>query len=122
MAKYSITATFIAGSTATGTQSDIITLNEKVLTGIIVSGSIITGSYITFLVSNNGTTFYPLYDSSNTEVTLTPTSASRAFNVNPENFLPWSFVKARLGTSASPKAQATYNAAVEFVTRDSAVK
>jgi len=122
MAKYSIIGTLIAGATATGTQSDIVTLNEKVLTGVIVSGSIITGSYITFLVSNDGTTFHPLYDSNNTEVTLIPTSASRAFNVNPENFLPWSFVKARLGTSASPKAQATYNTTIEFVTRDSAVK
>jgi hypothetical protein len=122
MAKYSTTATFVAGATATGTQTTAVTLNEKVLTGIVVSGSIITGSYITFLVSNDGTTFYPLYDSSNTEVTLIPTSASRAFNVNPENFLPWSFVKARLGTSASPKAQATYDTTIEFITRDSAVK
>lgn len=116
MPKYSTTEIFTAGSTATGTQTGVVTLNERTLTGFIVSASTITGTKISFIVSRNNVDFYPLYDSDSTEVVLTVTSACRAYNLNPTTFMPWDHVKARLGTSASGVAQATYNTQVEFVT------
>jgi hemolysin activation/secretion protein len=115
MPKYSTTETFTAGSTATGTQTGVVTLNERTLTGFIVSASTITGTKVTFLVSTDAISFYPLYDSDSSEVSLTVTSASRAYNLKPSVFLPWDYIKARLGTSASAVAQATYSTGVEFV-------
>lgn len=112
MPKYSNPATITVGST----ESSFIRLNERAATGLIVTGSVISGSLVSFLVSNDGVSYYPLYDSSSTEVSLVVTSASRAYNLNPEAFMGWNFIKVRLGTSASAKAQATYPAGVEIVT------
>lgn len=112
MAKYITDATILIGNT----QSNSIFLNETVPTGFIVSGSVITGSLVSFLVSTDNTNFYPLYDNTSTEVSLVVTSASRAYSLSPEAFMGWGFVKFRLGTSASAKAQATYNAELKIIT------
>jgi hypothetical protein len=111
MAKYKESGTFVVGQSQTG----IIKLNERVLTGVIISGSTTTGSLVTFLVSNNGTNFYPLYDSTGTEVSLTVTTAARAYNLNPEVFMPWNYVKARLGTSGSAVLQTIRDSGIEFI-------
>lgn len=112
MAKYKNIATVAVGNTV----SDIIYLNETIPTGFIVSGSVITGSLVSFMVSNDGTNFYPLYDSSSTEVSLTVSTTPKAYSLNPEVFMGWNFVKARLGTSGSPKAQSGYAAQIELIT------
>jgi len=107
----SVSATFAVGAS----QTDAIQLNENyTLTGITVSGSVISGSLVSFLVSNDGSIFYPLFNSSSTEVSLTVTSASRGLAVDPNAFLGWTFIKARLGTSGSAKLQATYAAPITF--------
>jgi len=110
MAKYNEIGTFVSGSTQTNT----IFLNEKTLTGLIIAGSTITGSTLTFLVSHDGTTFYPLYDSDSAEVNLTVSASPRGYNLNPTVFMPWNFVKARLGNSASGVA-ATEDASLIFI-------
>lgn len=107
----SVTGNFVVGSS----QTDTIQLNENyTLAGVTISGSVISGSLISFLVSDDGTNFYSLYDSSSAEVTLTVTSASRCYAVNPNSFLQWNFVKAVLGTSGSVKLQATYAEPIIF--------
>lgn len=112
MAKYSNAATIAVGNT----ESAFIRMNERTGTGLIVSGSVISGSLVSFLVSNNGVDFYPLYDSSSTEISIIVNTTPKAYNLNPEAFMGWNFIKTRLGTSASPKAQQTYNAEIEIVT------
>jgi hypothetical protein len=112
MPRYKNTATVTVGNT----ESNVIYLNETVPMGLIVTGSVITGSLVSFLVSNDGVNFYPLYDSSSTEVSLAVSTTPRAYSLNPEAFMGWNFVKARLGTSGSAKAQKTYDTSLELTT------
>jgi len=105
-----IASTFVVGQTTSGS----IVLNNSTLMGVTISGSKITGTAMTFLVSTDGTNYYSLYDDTSTEVSVTVTTAARSYIVDPKVFLPWSFVKARLGTSASAVAQATANQAILF--------
>lgn len=97
----SIPATFVVGQTET----EIISLNEGSLSGIVISGSNITGSLVSFLVSSDGTNFFPLFNESNTEVTLVVSSTPKAYALATQNFIGWLYIKARLGTSGSAKAQ-----------------
>ncbi len=104
-----------SGSFVVGqSQTNAVQLNELSLTGITVSASTITGTTMTFLVSTDGINYYPLYDNTGTEVSLTIGAAARSYNVDPTVFFPWNFVKARLGTSASPVLQATYDTQLQF--------
>lgn len=112
MAKYKNIATVVVDDTESG----IIYLNETVPTGFIVSGSVITGSLVSFLVSSDGVNFYPLYDSSSSEVSLAVSTTPKAYNLNPEVFMGWNFIKTRLGTSGSAKAQKTYDVQFELIT------
>lgn len=112
MPKYSNAATIVVGST----QSSAIPTNERVATGFIVKDTLITGSLVSFLVSNDGVNYYPLYDSSSTEVSLVVSSIPKAYSLNPEAFIGWNFIKVRLGTSASAKAQVTSDTGIEIVT------
>jgi hypothetical protein len=96
-------------------ETDAIQLNELyTVDGFTITGSCITGSLVSFLVSNDSSNFYPLMNSSSAEVTLTVSASARSFATNWEAFLPWNFVKARLGSSGSAKLQATYNQPVIF--------
>lgn len=112
MAKYNNNATVAVGST----ESNTIYLNETIPTGFVVSGSVVTGSLVSFLVSNDNINFYPLHDSTNTEISLTVSTTPKAYSLNPETFMGWSYIKIRLGTSASSKVQATYPAQIELAT------
>jgi len=105
-----IASSFVVGQTT----SEAITLNNSTLMGVTISGSKITGTAMTFLVSTDGTNYYSLYDDSSAEVSVTVTTAARSYIVDPKVFLPWGFVKARLGTSASAVAQATADQAILF--------
>jgi hypothetical protein len=104
-----ITGTFSIGQSQTG----IIQLNELTLCGL-TTGSNLSGSVLSFLVSLDGSNFYPLYDSSSAEVTISVSAASRAYAVDPSSFYSWNFIKLREGTSASAVLQATVNSTVQF--------
>ena len=97
----SIPATFVVGETET----EAFSLNEGSLSGIIISGSNITGSLVSFLVSSDGTNFFPLFSESNVELTLVVSSTPKAYALTSESFGGWRFGKIRLGTSGSAKAQ-----------------
>ena len=107
----SIPATFVVGETET----EAISLNEGSLAGIIISGSNITGSLVSFLVSSDGTNFFPLFNESNAEVAITVSSTPKAYAFSSGNFGSWLFVKARLGTSGSAVLQAGINQSVIFI-------
>lgn len=111
MTQRTLLSTFVVGQSET----PVALLNENSLSGIIVTGSSITGTKITFLVSNDNTTFYPLYNSTSEEVSITTTTSARAYSLEPKDFLPWLYVKARLGTSASAVLQATIDQSVELI-------
>jgi hypothetical protein len=110
MPRYRDTDSFVVGQS----QTNPIIINENSLLGLVVAGSSISGSLISFLVSTDGVTYYPLFDSTNTEVTLTVSSTTKAYSLNHEAFEPWNYVKARLGTSASAKLQAGVDTPLEF--------
>ena len=112
MNRSNISGSFVVGNTTTNP----VQLNARNLSGITITGSCITGTSMTFLVSTDGTNFYPLYSDSSAEISLTTGSFARSYNVNSLDFAPWGWVKARLGNSASAVAQATYNQAVIFHT------
>ena len=99
-------ASIVVGNTT----SNAIVLNQMTPVSLMTSASVITGTAITFLVSTDGTTYVPLYDETSTEVSLTAAASSRAWGLAIKAFFGWPFMKIRLGTSASAKAQATYDA------------
>lgn len=105
----------ISGSFVVGqSQTNAVTLNELTLVGFTITGSSISGSQVSFLVSTDGTDYYPLINSSGTEITITSGSIAKAYDLDEATFFPWNFVKARLGTSASAVLQATNNQLVKF--------
>ena len=104
-------ASIVVGNTT----SNAIVLNEMTPVALMTTGSVITGTSITFVVSTDGTTYVPLYDETTTEVSLTFAGSPRAWNLPVKSFLGWTFMKVRLGTSASAKAQATYDAPVSLL-------
>jgi hypothetical protein len=102
---FKVTKTIAVGQS----QSDALTTNEMVLAGFVISGSGASATTMTYLVSPDGNIYYPLYDSTGTEVQTTISSSSAiAYSTDVAAFLPWTSVKFRLGTSASPVNQATY--------------
>lgn len=106
-----VTQTFAVGASQTG----IVQLNDTyTLTGITITGSSTTGSLITILGSYDGVNFYPVYNSSSAEVSLTSGSVAKSYALDPNAFLSYDFVMARLGTSGSPKLQATANEEILF--------
>ena len=110
----SITGTFAVGQSET----EVIQLNDMNLLGIVITGSYLTGTKMTFLGSEDGTNFYSVYDDTATEVSLTLASASRCHSILPQNFLPWHFIKGRLGTAASAVLQTTQPQPVKFICED----
>lgn len=66
-----------------------------------------TSAAITFQGSNDGVTFYNIYDSTGTEVTIpAATHASRAYEL-PAAVMNFRFIKIRSGTTASPVTQSS---------------
>lgn len=111
MAKYKESGTFVVGQS----QTSAVTLNERVVTGLIVTDNVISGSLVSFLVSMDGLTYYPLFDNNNTEVAITVSTTPKAYSLNPELFMAWDFIKARLGTSGSAVLQTAANQGIIFV-------
>jgi hypothetical protein len=99
-------------------QTEAIKLNEKTICGLIVTGSHITATSITFLGSGDGVTYYPLYDDASTEVSITTGSYARAYSLLPTTFYAWNYAKVREGTSASAVLQAGSDINIEIITRN----
>ena len=108
-----ITGNFVIGQS----QTNSILMNENTLVGVIVTGSYLTASEITFLVSDDNTTFYPMYDSSSAELSITTGSYARGYSLDAESFFAWDYIKARQGNSASPVNQITKNIDMKFITK-----
>jgi hypothetical protein len=109
-----IDTTIVTGSTVT----DSIKLNELMLVGLISTGSYMSGSMVSFLVSIDDVTFLPLYNSDGTEVTFSSTNGKiQAWALDPNDFYAWNFIKVREGTSASAIAQATQPLPLKIVAK-----
>lgn len=113
MGQINISASIVAGNTTT----NAIQMNNYDAVGMIVSASTLTATTLTFLVGNDGTNFYPLYDDSSTEVSISASKVARAYSLPIDAFFGWNFMKVREGTSASAVAQATYDVPITIVTR-----
>jgi hypothetical protein len=109
-----ITTSIAVGATTT----DAIKLNEVNNPVGITSGSGISASALTFLVSNDNITYTPLYDKSSTEVALFSGSVARSWALDIPNFYPWLFMKIREGTSTSAISQKTVDVNFTVSTRN----
>lgn len=108
---------YISGSIVVGqTTSNALILGENKTPLGITTGSNITATALTFLVSTDGLTYYPLYDNTSTEVSLTVTTAARAYSMQPLNTWSWRYLKVREGNSASAVAQKTVDTLFTLVT------
>ena len=109
---------YFSGSVAVGqTMSRPFNLGENKTPVGITTGSNITGTALTFLVSNDNVTYVSLYDETSTEVSLTITTAARGYALPLPQTWPWKFMKVRLGTSASSVAQTLVTTNFTLVTR-----
>lgn len=81
------TATIANGATI----SDGIPLLSGTITGLILPAAF-TGTALTFQVSQDGSTYTALYDSSNTAESMT-VAQGRAYSVNPAVFAGWQYAK-----------------------------
>lgn len=70
--------------------SSAIPITGKVILGLVVP-SAITGTAFTFTVSHDGTTYQALYDTTNTQVSLT-VAASRNYDL-PSELASWPYFK-----------------------------
>jgi hypothetical protein len=107
-----------AGISVGGSTSGVVQLNAFNPVGLITTGSTTTASLVSFLVSTDGTSYYPLYGSDSAEVSLVVAGAARAYVLDYSNFIPWNFMKIREGTSASSVLQKTYEARFDIVTKN----
>ena len=106
-----------SGSIAIGSSTtDPVVMNQMTLCGII-TGSTLSASTLSFLVSNDGDTYYPLFGTSGSEITISASPMARGYALETGNYFPWQFVKLREGTSASAVLQASNNADVTFLLR-----
>jgi hypothetical protein len=106
-----------SGSIVIGnSQSNCIQFNELTAVGL-TTGSNITGTTLSFLVSNNNIDFYPLYDSTGTEVTISASSVARSYALSPLVFFPWNFMKLREGTSSSAVLQSGVDTSFKINTK-----
>jgi len=108
----------ISTSIAVGqSRTEAIALNQFGVTGMFVSGSRCTASYVGFEVSPDGNTYYPLIGIDNAEVLVTVTTASRAFALETNDFIGWNHIKIREGTSASPVLQSGFAQPISLMIR-----
>lgn len=96
-----VTVTVAGGATLSGPSP---ALAGRAVTGVLTPASWTTAG-ISFQVSVDGLTFYPLLDPGGAEVTAAAVPASRAVSVDPSLFLGWGYLRVRSGTDAAPAAQ-----------------
>jgi hypothetical protein len=90
-----ISATILSGQT----KSAAVSLAGFTLTGIITPAAL-DGTSLSFDVSADGSTFVPLYDSTNTAQTVTA-GVSRGYALNPQVFMNWNQIKVVSNASES---------------------
>jgi hypothetical protein len=95
----SVTVTIADGQSL----SDAAAIADYRLVGLIVGTW--TSAAITFQVSQDGNTYYNLYDDAGNEVTIPAGTHNKAYAA-PMELAPWRYMKVRSGTAASPVAQA----------------
>lgn len=106
----------ISGSIVVGqTTSNALFLDNKAPVALVLSGSVVTGTKLSFLVSNDDATYLPMYDETSTEFSLTVTNAARVYSLPATKFWGWNSMKVYEGVSASAVAQATYNVLFDIV-------
>jgi len=88
---------------AAASQTGNIRLGNLVLDTILVPSAWDTAN-ITFLVSQDGTNFFPLFDAAGNEVVLTA-AAGRAIRFPPYFRIGFPFLRVRSGTNAVPVSQ-----------------
>jgi len=105
-----ITATINSGASL----SAAIELKGEALIGIIIPASWTTAN-LTFQGSVDGTNYSNIYDDLGTEVTV-QASASRHIRLIPTNWIGYTHIKLRSGTSGTPVNQAAART-ITLVTR-----
>jgi hypothetical protein len=106
------TTTIVVGAS----QSDAIKMNQYMLTGI-TTGSYLTSTSLTFLGSDDGVTYYPLYNSSG-EVLYTLSGSPMALSVDPLTFFGWNYLKLRRGNNGSPINQVIADAPINLILKE----
>ena len=71
----------------------------------VVTASTWDAAKMTFMVSNDGTNFFDLLDTTGTEYELAAITAAKAAAVDGALLIPWDYVKVRSGTSAAATNQ-----------------
>lgn len=109
--RYTLSTTIAVGQSQS---TSGVYLYEGTLNAIIITGSVLTGSLVSFLVSNDDVTYYPLLETTGTDFSITA-SAARSYLFADEKLGAWNYIKPRLGTSLSAVNQATYPLTIQFV-------
>ena len=82
---------------AAGTTSDGLFIAGASLIGLITP-SALDSTGLTFEVSTDGSTWYPLYDRNGTQVSLSVTTGA-AYSLDPEWLAPWEWIRIVCGTT-----------------------
>jgi hypothetical protein len=93
------------------TKSNAVHLRGNSLLGFALP-STFDGTEVSFEVSQDGSTFYPLYDEDGDQILLT-VAASRAYEINAGRFAAWTYMKFVAGT-----AQATTDTVIPVGIRE----
>lgn len=94
--------------TGGGTTSAAVKMDENVITGFFFDASWSTGD-VTFSVSPDNVTFYPVFDSDGNAVQLTSCEASTYVAINPGE-MAWAGMYLKLVSSVAQTATAIGNA------------
>ncbi len=96
--------TKIATIAASGSLSDPVHVNGDFV-GRIIMPAAWTAAVLTFQLSRDGVTYHDLYDTDNSEISLSLT-VSRIYRLDPSNWTGIQWLKIRSGTGSSPINQA----------------
>lgn len=97
----SLTTTIATGATGL---SGAIDLDTGTLSALIMPAAW-TAAGLSFQISVDGTNFFDFYDKTNAEITMS-VAASRAYQLDPSNWLGIRYMKIRSGTTGTPVNQA----------------
>ena len=83
---------------SSGTVSSAAYCNDSVLCGFILPAAF-TGTAITFQGSLDNTTFYTIYDDTNTAIGVSTAAQGRAYSLNVIDFTGWNYIKIVSGSA-----------------------
>lgn len=89
-----ITTTIAASATVSAT----IDMRGMRLAGLIIPASM-TSTALTFNVSNDGSTFVPLKDTTNAAISITIDSSAAAYPLVPMDFIGWRYLQVVAGSA-----------------------